>query len=256
MSVTLQKASFWKRISAYLFDAIISVMLAVGFIAGLSAVSPHDEKTEELNNYYTKYEQLYGVDFDISEEDYNELSQAEKDNYTEANKALHEDAGFQDVYRDIFYITLLTFGGGLFLSYLLWYFVIPLFLGYGRTFGKRIFGIAVIRTNCVKASPPVLFIRTTIGLFAIETMLPLSLLIMISFNMMGIVGLITIGLLGILQVAVLIATPTNSSIHCLLTDTVVVDFASQQIFDTQDDLLSYQREELAKAVKQADESRL
>ena len=121
--------------------------------------------------------------------------------------------------------------------------------------GKKIFGLAVIRTNCVKASTPVLFIRTVVGLYAIETMMPLFLLIMIWFNMMGIVGLITIGLLGILQLWVMISTPTNSSIHDLLTDTAVVEFMSQQIFDTQEDLMHFMQEEHAKAVENAEYDR-
>ncbi len=256
MSVTLQKASFWKRISAYLFDFIIAIMLTLAFATGINVASGYDKKAEKLDNYYSYYEEIYGIDFDISEEEYEKLSAEEKANYDQANEALNNDSGFQDAHQDIFYLTLLMFGGGNFLAILLWYFVIPLFFGYGRTLGKKIFGIAVVRSNCVKVSNPVLFIRAIVGLYAIETMMPLALLIMIWFDMMGIVGLITIGLLLILQIAMLIVTQTNSSIHDLLTDTVVVDYASQQIFDTQEDLLSYQEEEHAKAVEQADYNRI
>lgn len=256
MSVTLQKASFWKRISAYLFDFIIAIMLTLAFATGINIASGYDKKAEKLDNYYSYYEEIYGIDFDISEEEYEKLSAEEKANYDQANEALNNDSGFQDAHQDIFYLTLLMFGGGNFLAILLWYFVIPLFFGYGRTLGKKIFGIAVVRSNCVKVSNPVLFIRAIVGLYAIETMMPLALLIMIWFDMMGIVGLITIGLLLILQIAMLIVTQTNSSIHDLLTDTVVVDYASQQIFDTQEDLLSYQEEEHAKAVEQADYNRI
>ena len=37
----------------------------------------------------------------------------------------------------------------------------------------------------------------------------------------------------------MIATKTNSSIHDLLTDTAVVDFASQLIFETEEARISY-----------------
>jgi hypothetical protein len=67
--------------------------------------------------------------------------------------------------------------------------------------------------------------------------------------------LITIGLLGVLQVAMLITTPTRSSIHDPLADTVVVEFISQQIFDTQEDLIHFVQEEHAKAVENADYGR-
>jgi uncharacterized RDD family membrane protein YckC len=255
MSISLQKANFWKRISAFMFDIIVTIMLTMGFATVINVFCGYDQKTADLNAYYTQYEETYGIDFNISEEDYAQLTTEQQQVYMDANKAMQQDAGFQKASQVIFNLTMLMYGGGALAGYIVWYFVIPLFFGYGRTMGKRIFGLAVIRTNCVKVSAPVLFIRTVVGMFAIETMMPLALLIMIWFNMMGIVGLITIGLLGILQVWVLISTKTNSSIHDLLTDTVVVEFMSQQIFDTQEDMLHFVQEEHAKAVENAEYDR-
>ena len=255
MSVSLQKANFWKRISAFMFDIIVTIMLSMGFATVINVFCDYDQKAADLDAYYAHYEEVYGIDFDIADEDFNQLSAEQKALYTEANRALKNDAGFQDTYQDMFALTMLMFGGGSLTAFILWYFVVPLFFGYGRTMGKRIFGLAVIRTNCVKVSAPVLLIRTTVGMYAIETMLPLSLLIMIGFDMMGIVGLITIGLLGILQLWVLISSKTNSSIHDLLTDTVVVEFMSQQIFDTQEDLIHFVQEEHAKQVENAEYDR-
>ena len=105
-----------------------------------------------------------------------------------------------------------------------------------------------MRSNCVKISNPVLFIRSILGLYVMETMAPILFLYMTIFGALGIVGLITIGGIFILQIGVMIATPTNSCIHDLLSDTVVVDMASQQIFDTQEDLIAYKE---LQALKQA-----
>ena len=82
-------------------------------------------------------------------------------------------------------------------------------------------------------------------MYAIETMFPLFLLAMLYFNLMGGVALITIGLLFVLQVAVLIVSKNNSSIHDLLSDTVVVEFASQRIFETQEALEEFIKEQQA-----------
>lgn len=255
MAVSLQKASFWKRISAYMFDFIVTIMLTIGFATAINAVCGYDNYAAKVNDYYNQYEETYDVDFNITQEDFDKLTEAEREVYNQANAALQKDAGFQEAYQMIFRLTMLMYGGGALLAFVIWYFAIPLMFGYGRTMGKRIFGLAVIRSNCVKVSNPVLFIRTVIGMYAIETMMPLWLLIMILFNMMGIVGLITIGLLGILQVAMLIITPTRSSIHDLLADTVVVEFMSQQIFDTQEDLMHFVQEEHLKAVENAEYDR-
>ena len=121
----------------------------------------------------------------------------------------------------------------LFLGVLLAHFFLPLCLQNGQTLGKKTFGTAVIRTNGVKITPMQLFVRSIVGLFTIETA-ALAFLLMVYP-----VGTIAGGILLILQIAVMIKTPTNSSIHDLLADTAVVDFSSQQIFATEQDRLNY-----------------
>ena len=250
MAVSLQKASMWKRISAFMFDFIVTIMFTMGFATVINVFCDYDQKAADLNAYYTKYEEFYGIYFDISEEDFNQLTTEQQGVYQEANKALQNDAGFQKASKNILTLMILMYCGGALIALLLWYFVIPLFFGYGRTMGKKIFGLAVIRTNCVKASTPVLFIRAVVGFYAIEIMAPLALL------SMGLVGMIAAGLVVVLQIFVMITTHTNSSIHDLLSDTVVVDFASQQIFDKQEDLLHFMQEEHNKAVEKAEYGRL
>ena len=247
MTISLQKASLWKRISAYLFDVIIAVMVTVGFATALAGVLNYDGYTEQLGSYYAEYEKD-GIDFDISDEDYNKLSEEEKAKYEEAKQAFASDERVLALYNTMFNVTLAIAGGSLLLTHLILYFAIPLFFKNGQTLGKKIFGLAVIRTNCVKATNPVLFIRAIVGQCAMETMVPALLLIMIFFGVLGSVGTITLFLLLALQLGVMIATKTNSTIHDLLTDTVVVDFASQQIFETEEARIAFieemQREEV------------
>ena len=243
--LTLQKANFWKRISAYLFDIILTVTLAIGFASLLSAVVGYDKHQEQLQSYYTEYEQTYGVDFDISEEDYNKLTEDEKLKYETAADALEKDENVLATYSVIVSLSLVILSFSVLLGILSIYFIVPLFFKNGQTLGKKIFGLAVIRSNLVKVSNPVLFARTLFGMYAIETMFPLFLLAMLYFNLMGGVALITIGLLFVLQVAVLIVSKNNSSIHDLLSDTVVVEFASQRIFETQEALEEFIKEQQA-----------
>ena len=243
--LTLQKANFWKRISAYLFDIILTVTLAIGFASLLSAVVGYDKHQEQLQNYYEYYEQTYGVDFDISEEDYNKLTEDEKLKYETAADALEKDENVLATYSVIVSLSLVILSFSVLLGILSIYFIVPLFFKNGQTLGKKIFGLAIVRSNLVKVSNPVLFARTLFGMYAIETMFPLFLLAMLYFNLMGGVALITIGLLFVLQVAVLIVSKNNSSIHDLLSDTVVVEFASQRIFETQEALQEFIKEQQA-----------
>ncbi len=256
MSVSLQKANFWKRISAWLFDVLLTVMLAVGIAAAFSAVSNYDSYNDRLQACYTRYEQEHGIDLDITEEEYNLLSPEEKQKYIDADKAFGADPEVQELYHTIFTMTLTIVAVGLLGAHLIIYFIIPLCFKNGQTLGKKCFGLAVMRTNCVKITHFVLFVRSIIGLYTIETMVPVLLLTMIYFGVIGGVGTLTLLLLLGLQIGVMIATKTNSSIHDLLSDTVVVDMASQQIFDTEDQLIAYKQAEHERGLEPTDEQNL
>ncbi len=259
MSLSIQKANFWKRISAFLFDFIMTAMLATGLAALLSLALGFDKTHQEALVYYeenkTKIEEMHpGVDLDITEEDFNKLTEEQKTEHKAADeafsKALSEDERYVKVSQYRLFLILVILSISVLLSILLVEFVVPLFLHNGQTLGKKIFGIALVRSNCVKVSTFVLFVRTIFGKYTIETMFPIALLVLVAFQLLGIVGIITIGLLFVLQIGVLIATKYNSSIHDLLSDTIVVDFASQRIFDTQEDMLAFvQAEQAEEAAK-------
>ena len=70
MIYDLQKASMWKRISAFLFDFILLVIAVAGFAFILSAAFGFDKHNTALNDAYAKYEAEYGVVFDISQEEF------------------------------------------------------------------------------------------------------------------------------------------------------------------------------------------
>lgn len=252
---TIKKAGFLKRISAWLLDCILVVILTTGFAAAISQIVGYDKQSQLLESYYTKYEQIYGIDFDITQEDYDKLTPDEKtayqDKLNQAEKALKEDAEVLAVYERIFSLTLVIVSFSVLLSTLAVYFVVPLFFKDGQTLGKKVFGLAVVRSNCVKISNFVLLSRTLFGLYAIETMFPIFLLVMIYFGMLGIVGTITIGLLLLLQIGVMIRSKTNSCIHDLLADTVVVEFSTQQIFESNEELQEFIKAEKAREAAEA-----
>ena len=83
--------------------------------------------------------------------------------------------------------------------------------------------------------------RLTI-LIIIETMIPILLLFLIFFGGLGFVGLAVLAALLVLQVGLVAGTRNNSAIHDLLAQTVVVDMASQMIFDSEQELLAYREQ--------------
>lgn len=252
MTADLQKASLWKRMSAYLFDIIILAIVAIGAASALSAVLGYDGYSEKMTQYYEQYEEQYGVDFDISMEDYEKLTEEEKNIYYEADKAMNSDAEVVKAYRMMFNLSILIVSLGLFIGFFILEFVVPAVFGNGQTLGKKIFGVAVMRTNSVKITTPVLFIRAVLGKYTIETMVPVFLLFMIFFGVLGFVGALVIFAILLLNLILVFTTRTSSGIHDLLSDTVVVDMASQRIFDSYDAMIEYKKKIHAEAVSKED----
>ena len=239
MRLDIQKANMWKRISAALFDVIILSVVVALLAMVLSGVLGFDRYNNAMDDCYNKYEAMYGISFDITLDDYNAMTQDEIALYEEAYEAFSVDPDAIYNFNMIVRLTLTIASISILLGYLAMEFAIPLFLGNGRTLGKRIFGIGVMRTHSVRVTPVALFIRTVLGKFAIETMVSVLIILMIFWGTIGIVGpLVILGIL-ILQVLLLATSPTRSVIHDRLSDTVVVDMESQQIFENEDELIAY-----------------
>ena len=251
MIFDLQKASIWKRASAFLFDFILFGILAVGFAFLLSAITNYNKYSDTYSQSLEQYEKAYSTSFGYTEDEFNALSKQEQEDYMNAYNALTEDTQAMYSYKMMVNLIMVITSFSILLSYLVLEFVVPNLFKDGQTLGKMIFGIAVMRTNGVKMNNISLFIRTFLGKYAIETMIPVLIVTMILFNSIGIVGPIVIGLILLLQIILMCATKTNSTIHDLLSDTVVVDFASQMIYDTEEDLIEANKKAAAEKVNKA-----
>jgi uncharacterized RDD family membrane protein YckC len=251
MIFDLQKASIWKRASAFLFDFILFGILAVGFAFLLSAITNYNKYSDTYSQSLEQYEKAYSTSFGYTEDEFNALSKQGQEDYMNAYNALTEDTQAMYSYKMMVNLIMVITSFSILLSYLVLEFIVPNLFKNGQTLGKKIFGIAVMRTNGVKMNNISLFIRTFLGKYAIETMIPVLIVTMILFNSIGIVGPIVIGLILLLQIILMCATKTNSTIHDLLSDTVVVDFASQMIYDTEEDLIEAKKKAAAEKVNKA-----
>ena len=251
MIYDVQKAGIMKRMSAWLLDAILLLILAVGLAGLFAVVVDYDSYVNDYNGYYSHYETEYGVTFDVPQEKWEAMTQAEKDNYDAAYKALIEDEQAMRAYNMILNLTLIELTGSILLAYLILEFAIPLWLKNGQTVGKKVFGIALMRTHGVKINPVCLFIRTVLGKYTVETMIPVLVVLMLIFGIAGLPGTILIFCLLAVQLALFLASRNHTVIHDRMADTVAVDMASQMIFDSEEALLEYKKKVSAeKADKQ------
>lgn len=248
----LQRANFWKRISAYLLDAILLLMLAVGIFGLLSWVFGYQSYADEIQAGYDKYAAEYGIDADISAEDYDALPEEEKQKYIDASEAMQKDERLNYAYMMFMNLTLLITTFSILLSYLLLEFVVPLLFKNGQTIGKKVFALGVMHTNSVRVSPVALFVRSILGKYTIETMVPVLLIIRMIFGSGGILGLIIMLILAIMQIVFLATTKGRLAIHDMLSSTVVVDLPSQRIFNSADELIEYKKRLHAERAEKAD----
>jgi len=250
MMLNLQKASFVKRASAFLFDIIIFAVIAVGIAVIISSVLGYDAKVDKLEDAYLQYEEKFDVDFDIKEEDYNKLTDAEKQKYEDASKAIANDDKIAQTYNMIFNLTLVMISLSLLITFLFMELLIPVLLKNGQTLGKKIFGVALMRTDGVKVSFFQVFVRAILGKYTIETMIPALIFMMFIMGSTGPTGIIVIGLILLLEIIVFVATKTNSLIHDLMAVTVAVDMNTQRIFESEDELIEYKKKKAEEAAQQ------
>lgn len=231
MYFDLQKASMLKRISARILDMIVVSILATGFALLVSTVIGYDTKYEQMNKKLESYQTMYDVDMDLTNDGYASLSEEERAKYDAASAAMSADEELAAEYANVLSMSFTILSIGLLLAYAVSDFVIPLFLKQGQTIGKKIFGLCLMQTDHTKLKTWSLAIRTFIGKFTIETMVPLLICSMIFFGFLGIAGTVTLVLLLIVQIVILVKTETNSVIHDVFAQTVVVDEKSQKIFE-------------------------
>jgi uncharacterized RDD family membrane protein YckC len=232
-----------------LLDFILLVVLATGVGMVVSAITGFDTYNDALGQRQAQYEQQYGVSFDLSQSEFAELTEEEQKKLTDAYDELAKDPDFIYNYNMVINLSLTIVSTSLLVAYLALEFVVPLLFGNGQTVGKKIFGIAVMKLSGIKVDAVSLFVRTLLGKFTFETMIPLLLLLMMLWGAIGMVGPLVIGAILVTEIVFMITSHTNAMIHDKLAQTVAVDMQSQMIFASEAELLAYKAKAHEEMVK-------
>lgn len=241
----IQKAGLWKRIAAGILDLILLAVLATGFSGALSSILRYDDYLDRSEAIRDQYTQQFGLPEEITQELLDEMTAEEYDAYVakaeEADKAIRKDEEAIRVFNMVMNLSLIIASGGILIPMLLLEFVLPLILGNGQTVGKKVFSLCVARTDSVKINTLQLFTRVLLGKYAVGVMIPIYSAIMIY---LGVPNLLLLAIAAVLLLAQLVSfavTRNHYLLHDLMAGTVVVDYGSQQIFKTTDDLIAYQQ---------------
>ena len=237
MRFEIQRADFWKRISAFLFDFIMIGIVIVGAAAILSWVFRYDEHLAAVQHIENEYVEKYGINPNLSNEEYEALSEEQKAIYAACDEARQKDPNLITGY-DILITTAIAIASvSILLGFVAMELVVPMFFKNGQTLGKKVFGLGVVHTNGVRFRGQAHFVRVIVGKCVIEAMIPVYILIMILFGNLGIVGTVVLVLILGLQIFTVATTRTRSAIHDLISDTVVVDLNSQMVFENVEELM-------------------
>lgn len=249
MGFEIQKAGFWKRAAAFLLDAVLLSIAIAGLLSLLSSLTGYDRKAEQMQQKYDAYSEQYGISLGQSEEAYNALSEADQEKYIAAYNALTSDEEALAIYREVMRLSLLCISLSIFIAFALLEFLIPLLLKEGRTLGKKLFGLCVVHTNCVRLETGALFVRTFLGKFTVETMIPVLVLMLLYYGAIGFPGMMLLLVLLLAQLILLIATQYGQPIHDLFAKSAVADYQSQPIYDTAEALDAARSKKAAEAAR-------
>lgn len=241
MIYDLQRASMWKRVSAWLLDAILLCVATTLMAWLLSVALNYDGYQQQLNARYSYFEAEYGVNRNITQVEIDMMTPEQLANLEAASEAISNDQEAIYAWNMMLQLIILITSFGILLGYVVLEFTIPMLLGNGQTIGKKVFGIGVMRNDGVKVNGICVFIRTVLGKYAIETMIPVMMLLMLFFGTIGIFGWIMICVILLAEVILLVTTKERCMLHDKLANTVAVDIASQMIFNTPEDLMAYKQ---------------
>ena len=251
MVCDIQKTNLWKRFSAYLFDVILFGIVAVGFAFLLSALLGYSDVSEERKSLQAEFEQAHGVSFELSQDEYNAMAEDEREVFDGLYREFVTDPAVGRLDSLLINFSLIITSIGILASYLVLELLIPLLLKNGQTLGKKIFGIGVMRVDCVRMSTFQLAVRTVLGKYTLETMLPVLMILMFFFGFMPLACAAGILLILIMQIIFLVSTRLRTPIHDMIAGTVVVDVASQMIFESVEEMNEYKKRLHEEDVKRA-----
>lgn len=242
MEFTICKASLLKRISAGILDIILLAVICLGFVWALSAIVNYDYYYDNYKEIYSTTVEKYGFDLDNLPNSEKELTKEEKVKFEELFEELNSNEEFYHSFIMGISLSIISISIGILLGIIIYEFVLPLIFKDGQTVGKKIFGIIVLSKNGVRIKPVQLFIRTILGKYTIEIMIPILTIVLLVFGNANALLIIIVIILCIAQFILFFFTYYKTPIHDLFAQTITCDKDTQMMFDTYDDLMEYKKQ--------------
>ena len=243
------KAKVIKRLAAYVIDLILLLIITAGVVMAMFSAMDYNTYEEKFEERCEKYGQQFGVDLSASRADQAELSEKEQEKYIDAWEALNADTEAMDAIKQKIRIELVSAMVGFFAAYVILEIMIPLILKNGQTVGKTVLGLCVMHKYHVRVGVMQIIYRTVLGKYFIETLIPVVMLILSDYGVLGTTASLVLAVIAMVQGFFVMMSQANCGIHDKLFNTVVADFNEQHIFDTLDERITFEEayeEEMAR----------
>ncbi len=248
MDFEIQRAPLLRRLAAFLIDILLRGILIVALLSLFASVTRFEEKKQRMETIYDEIAERFGISpNDVI--DSSALPPDEQERYRLANEALAADEEAGSLYRWLIISYVAGVSGAILITYLLLEFAVPLLFRDGRTVGKRLFGLCVVHTNCVRMEAGAMFIRSFFGKYIVETMISVLGIILLNMGAVGSAALMLPILLLLFEAVLFFAGKNRQLIHDYFAQSAVADYQSQPIYDTLDELNKAKGKKTAKAAK-------
>ena len=208
---TPKPAKIVKRFAAWVVDIILIIILWTGVSTITSAVYNYDHYVEVVTEKYVEYNI---ATYDEEKKEYILVDIANDKNAQENYSLLVKDQEYVEAYQKANRGQIIILSSGLFVSLLVFEFVLPLCLKHGRTIGMRFFAIGYVTDDDIDIGFKQILVRFLFGKFILLGFVPLTGFLLFSMGSgYGGIGLILLVGVPILNLILSVITPEKRGIH-------------------------------------------
>jgi len=217
----------FRRFGAFIVDLCLVVVLTVVIALPLRSISGYAATSDRMNAIFDRIAAEHGVDINITNQQYNALSEEEKLAIDAALVDISEDTEAAELYAKTVRLLFIVIFSSLLVSVVLLELVLPLIFKNGQTIGKKLMRFEVQRRDGEPLNLVTMLLRSITGKFFIDYGLPVFFFLSFIYANAGRTPLIGLLMLTLAQIVCIAVTSDRRALHDIIASTVVVPTALQ-----------------------------
>ena len=211
----------FRRFGALIVDLCLVIFLTVMIALPLRGVSGYTAASEKMDEIFNSIASQHGVDINITNQQYNALSEEEKLAVDAALKDISENVEAAELYSKTVKLTMIVTFSSLLVAVVILDLVLPLIFKNGQTIGKKLMRLEVRRRDGAPVNFVTLLLRSISGKFFIDYGLPVFFFFSVLYANAGRTPLVGLLLLATAQIVSIAVTSDRRALHDILAGTYV-----------------------------------